>query len=99
MTPEYLRELADLADPDELWRLSPFVQTALPPAKRKQLDAGVALRRHADDVRRLRELLGTGKSLLITPLSPNGRALNVIDTPPKIAAQAAPAAASTKDAS
>jgi len=29
MTPEYLNELADLADPDNLWRLSGLAQMAL----------------------------------------------------------------------
>lgn len=84
MTPEYLEQLADLADPDQLWRLSPFVQMELPPEKRAQLDTGVALRRHASDVRRLRSMIGTGKSLLITPLSDNGRHQSEIDTPAKV---------------
>lgn len=68
MTPEYLRELADLADPDQLWRLKGLDQLALPPEKRHQLDTGVALRRQAEHVRRLQALVGTGMSLLITPL-------------------------------
>lgn len=70
MTPEYLRELADKADPDELWRLSGFAQLDLPPEKRAQLDTGVALRRYASHLRDLQALHGTGRSLLITPLSP-----------------------------
>lgn len=84
MTPEYLEQLADLADPDQLWHLSPFAQRDLPRDKRAQLDTGVALRRHASDVRRLRALLGTGRSLLLTPLSENGRHSTEIATPAKI---------------
>lgn len=79
MTPEYLEELAD---PDQLWRTTWLGRMDLPPEKRKQLDAGVALRRHADHIRRLRDLLGTGKSLLITPLSLNGVASKAVATPP-----------------
>ena len=81
MTPEYLEELADLADPEQLWKLPVFDQLDLSQEKRHQLDAGVALRRHADHVRRLRELLGTGQSLLITPLSPSGTATKKVPIP------------------
>lgn len=81
MTPEYLDQLADKADPGDLWRLSPLNQKNLPPEQRQQLDTGVALRRHAAHVARLLEVLEQGKSLLITPLSPNGTASKVIDTP------------------
>lgn len=81
MTPEYLNELADMADPESLWRLSGINQMKLPEYQRRQLDAGVALRRHADHVRRLNELLNTNKSLVITPLSPGATATAVIDTP------------------
>lgn len=81
MTPEYINELADMVDPS-LWRLSPFDQMKLPPGMRKALDAGVALRRHAAHVARLRDLLNEGKSLLITPLSLNGSALRAVETPP-----------------
>lgn len=84
MSPEYIKQLADWADPDKLWRLSPFKQRDLPPEQRKQLDAGVALRRHAAHVRELRELLGTGKSLLLTPLSPNGTDHRTAPTPRNI---------------
>lgn len=85
MTPEYLHELADLADPDKLWRLGGFEQMGLPPDLRKQLDTGIALRRHAEHVRRLQELLGKGKSLLLTPLSPNGTDLRTVPMPQSIA--------------
>lgn len=83
MTPEYLMELADLADPDQLWQLSGLMQLDLPPASRRQLDTGVALRRYAAHVERLNRLLAEGRSLLITPLSPNGSAADDIDTPPQ----------------
>lgn len=82
MTPEYLEQLADLADPDKLWQLGAFEQLDLPPEKRRQLDTGVALRRYASHVRRLLGALAQRKSLLMTPLSPNGSALRVVDTPP-----------------
>lgn len=81
MTPEYIEELADLADPGKLWRLPALAQLDLPPEQRRQLDAGVALRRHASHVRRLNELLGTGSSLLITPLSTNGTATKIVPMP------------------
>lgn len=81
MTPEYLNELADLADPDQLWRLAGLDQLALPLDKRRQLDTGVALRRHAGHVAELQALIGTGKSLLITQLSPNGSAHMTLATP------------------
>jgi hypothetical protein len=83
MTPEYLEELADIADPEKLWMMSGLDKLELPPEKRKQLDVGVALRRHARHVRLLRELLKDGKSLLITPLSPNGSAIKAIEMPPE----------------
>lgn len=82
MTPAYLYELADLADPEQLWRLPGMKQLDLPPAKRRQLDAGVALRRYARDIEQLRALLGTGNSLLVSPLSPNSRATKTVKMPP-----------------
>lgn len=81
MTPEYLEELADMADPDKLWRLGAFEQLDLPPEKRRQLDAGVALRRYASHKRRLLEVLAERKSLLLTPLSTCGLASAVVTTP------------------
>jgi hypothetical protein len=83
MTPEYLEQLADVADPDQLWRLDPFAQKELPEDKRNQLNMGVALRRHADHVRQLRGLVGTGRSLVITPMGINGQAVTSIDAPPQ----------------
>ncbi len=84
MTPEYLEELADAADPDELWRSAGLTsRTEWPADKLRQLDTGVALRRHAQYVRRLRNLLGTGRSLLVTPLTPNGTAVMDVPAPPK----------------
>jgi hypothetical protein len=81
MTPQYLNELADLADPDELWRLGCFEQMSLPPDKRKQLDAGVALRRYADHMATLARALERKESVLITPLSSCGQATMRMDTP------------------
>lgn len=83
MTPEYLEDLADKVDADQLWRLSLLDQMRLPPFRRERMDMGVALRRHADDLRRLNELVGTGKSLLLTPLGLNGRASMTVPTPPE----------------
>lgn len=83
MTPEYLEELADLADPGQLWRLRGLDQLDLPADKRRQLDAGVALRRHASHVRQLDALRKEGRSLLLTPLSLGGTAIMAVDTPPE----------------
>lgn len=82
MTPDYLRQLADIADPDKLWQLFIFDQMDLPPEKRLQLDAGVALRRYASHLERLGRLLEEKKSLLITPLGLNTSASMTVDTPP-----------------
>ena len=78
MTPEYIEELANLADPDELWRTIGLEQMKLPEDKRRQLDTGVYLRRYASHVRELQRLLGTGKSLLITPTSLASKAIKVV---------------------
>lgn len=83
MTPEYLEELADKVDTEQLWRLAGMDQLDLPPEKRWRLDAGVALRRHASHIRRLDNLRKDGLSLLITPLSPNGTATKSVQTPPE----------------
>ncbi|TXH52297.1 MAG: hypothetical protein E6Q97_16475 [Desulfurellales bacterium] len=83
MTPEYLDKLADFVDPDHLWKLSGVEQMALPRHRREQLDAGIALRRHAAHVRELRAVLAARKSLLITPLSNNSSTRDVVDTPEK----------------
>ncbi len=81
MEPDYLEALADLADPEKLWQRPALERFDMTPQQRQQLDTGVALRRHADHVRRLRELLGSGKSLLITPLSVSGVATKTVPTP------------------
>lgn len=83
MKPEYIYELADMVDPDQLWRLSGMDQMDLPPEKRRQLDAGVALRRHAHHVEELRKVLEQQKSLLITPLSSIGSTRKVVESPPE----------------
>lgn len=83
MTPEYLRELADIADPDQLWRRGWLAERDFTPAQKRQLDMGVALHRHASDIEAVRNL-PAGKSLLITPLVV-GRGLSrrqsALDTP------------------
>lgn len=81
MTPDYIEQLAKAADPQQLWRLSPFEQQKLPEPLRRQLDTGVALRRHAEHVLRLRSLVGTGRSLLLTPLGGNGTDVRVVQSP------------------
>lgn len=81
MSPEYLEQLAEIADPDKLWRLNPIVQLDLSTEKRHQLDTAVALRRHASHQRQLDDLLMEQRSLLITPLSPNHIATMSVDTP------------------
>lgn len=82
MTPEYLEELADLADPDKLWQLGAFEQLDLPTDRRRQLDCGVALRRYASHLRELQALLQQKRSLLITPLGEGSTAVKSVDTPP-----------------
>lgn len=81
MTPEYIESLADTVDPGQLWRTPALERDGLTEAQRQQMDAGVALRRHADHLRRLLGLLGTDKSLVITPLSASGVATMTIPTP------------------
>jgi hypothetical protein len=81
MTPEYIEELAELADPEQLWRLGVLEHMDLTKEKRLQLDAGIALRRYAHHVKRLNEILKSKRSLLITPLSQNGSAVKSVDTP------------------
>ena len=79
--PDYIDELADLADPDKLWRLPGLEQIDLPPEKRRQLDMGVYLRRHAANLRDLQRALDQKKSWLITPLGPSSTARMIVDTP------------------
>ena len=82
MSPEYLRKLADLADPEELWRTAGLLgRMSMPEEKRQQLDTGVALRRHAEHIERLRRALDEQRSVLITPLSHCGSAVRMTDTP------------------
>jgi len=81
MTPDYIRLLANIADPGELWKLPGLDQLNLPAKQRCQLDAGVALRRYASNIERLNALIGTGNSLLITPLSEISSASKTVPTP------------------
>lgn len=83
MTPEYIEQLADLVDPRQLWRLSWDARQRLPSEDRQRLDVGVALRRHAAHRRELLNVLALGRSLVITPTSPNGTAHMTIDPPPQ----------------
>lgn len=85
MSPEYLNQLAELADPEQLWRLAWNDQLCLSTEQRAQLDTGIALRRHAADVERFERLRGKGKSLILTPLQRHGRHVGLIDTPENIA--------------
>ncbi len=80
MNADYLEQLANIADPDQLWKLPALQHLDLPPAKRHQLDTGVALRRHAAHIRQLNALLEQRRSLLITPISSNNTAQRSIET-------------------
>lgn len=83
VTPEYLELLANVVDPDQLWKRPMFDRNHLPESQRHQLDAGVALRRYAADVRALRSAASQGKSLLLTtfPHALHTRCTAVVDTP------------------
>ena len=80
MTPEYIEALAEIADPNKLWRRPPSDKFTV--EERQQCDMGVALRRHASHLRRLDELLAEKRSLLITPLASHWTAVKSVDTPP-----------------
>lgn len=82
MSPEYIEQLAQRADPDDLWRLAGIDQLELPPEKRKQLDTAVALRRYARLLRDVDRAAQEGKSWLITSLGPSSTAVRSIKTPP-----------------
>jgi len=81
MSPAEIDARADFVDPDQLWRLSHWDQCTLSDERRKQLDAGVMLRRHAHHMRRLDALRAAGKSMLITPLSESSAAYKDVETP------------------
>lgn len=83
MTPEYLEQLAEAADPDQVWRTPLLEQASLPAVKRRQMDMGVALRRHASHIRDLQKLIGSGRSLLLTPYGPSVTSVATIETPEK----------------
>ena len=82
MTPDYIRMLADLADPHELWRMPVLSQRDLPAALRQQLDTGVALRRYAAHLAELAFCLEQKKSLLITSLDETTTAVKYTESPP-----------------
>lgn len=82
---ERIEELAQLADPNELWRRRGLDRQKFTDEEKRQLDTAVALRRHAAHVSEV-AALQEGKSLLITPLfigNGNSRRVSVIDTPPR----------------
>ena len=82
MSPEYLRKLADIADPDETWRTAdPLDYLRLSEEKRQQHDTGVALRRYAEHLERVKRAMEEKRSVLITPLSESGCAVRLADTP------------------
>lgn len=81
MSPEYLNELADIADPDKLWRFSGLEQRALPVELKRQLDTGVALRRYASRMKELDLAFLEHRSLLETKLGPSHFARMTVDTP------------------
>jgi hypothetical protein len=82
MTPTYLRQLADRADPDKLWAgIGILDRRHLTSDQRAQMDTGIALRRYAAHIQELAEVRVAGKSLVITPLSVNGTAAKRIDPP------------------
>lgn len=83
MTPEYIEELANIADPEKLWQLG-FVECVnLTPEQRNKLNTGIALRRYAAHLMQLDDVRKAQRSLLITPLFGRGAAIKSIDTPPE----------------
>lgn len=80
MRPEYIDELADMVDPDEIWKRS-LLDDTLTDQQKRQRDAGVALRRHASHLRELERALEEKKSILITPLGPSFIAIRMTETP------------------
>lgn len=81
MSPEYLEELANVADPLELWRLLPRQQQELSPEQKRQLDAGVALRRYAAHIRSLNLAYKLELSYLVTPLGTNSSSIATKSVP------------------
>jgi hypothetical protein len=83
MSPEYLRELADMVDHEQLWRWAGMDHHKMTPEQKKRKDAGVALRRHATDLARMVEAFEAGKSVIATPMTAVGlsRAVRFIDPP------------------
>ncbi len=69
MKAEYIEDLADAVDPEKLWQISPWDACSLSESKRERRDIGIALYLYAQHIRSLEALVGTGKSLLLTPVS------------------------------
>lgn len=81
MTPDYLEQLADIVDHKKLWKTPIFKRMELSVKDKRLLDAGVALRRYASDIRRMEEALATQQSVLITPITQNDTAVELCKTP------------------
>lgn len=84
MSPDYIEILAQKADPKELWKKPVLERYNFTIEERVQLDTAVALRRYAEHVKRVQELIGTNKSLLITPLSMSGTSVLRVPTPKRV---------------
>lgn len=80
--PDYLYKLADLADPEKLWQTPFYKQSSFTEDQKRQLDTGIALRRHASHLRELDAARAKGVSVLITPLQPHHTAHKTVATPP-----------------
>lgn len=78
MTPEYLYELAQRADPLELWRAD---YLSLVGEDKLTVDTGVALRRYAAHLSSLERALKEKRSFLITPIRSGWTASRMVDTP------------------
>ena len=83
MTPLQLRQLADLIDPQELWRLSGLDRLELSPENKTKLHAAVTIRRYAHHIEDLGRAYEAGMSLLYTPLIESGSsaAVRLVKTP------------------
>ena len=81
MTPHQLRELADFVDPNQAWRRPLMEQMSYEDLSK--LWAGIALRRYAHHRQTVLDALAEGKSVLITPHSPNCSTVLIIETPPR----------------
>jgi alanyl-tRNA synthetase len=81
MSPDYLMKLADLADPDQLWRRAGLDRADFTELQKQQLDTGVALRRHARHTQEVDEAYQKGLSYCITKLGPSHYTKGAIPPP------------------